>query len=179
MPTATLVSQATLTNLGPLTTTFTQAASCATVASNVVYGFREHPEAIAYSSDCTFTPYTDCLPSYDLSRVSPISEAATPALRSITYYSPGIYCPSGWSTVGVAAKAGDGLLSTTGIFNPTSLLSTPLPTVFVAAVPVINVLMEVIDKGETAVLCCPGFVPPPTPQLGAGSIIADMTPVAP
>ena len=64
MPTVTEISQITFQNGGALTTTFTPAPSCATVSSNVVFGLTSRPTQIWYQSDCTFTPYTGCLPFY-------------------------------------------------------------------------------------------------------------------
>ena len=162
MPSTSVVSQVLLENFGALTTTFTQAPSCATVASNVMLAMKSDHAAFPYIADCTYTHYTDCLPSYDPSRVSSLSTAVNAPSGALMYYSPGIYCPRGWSTVGVAVREGDGSLSTTGIFNPTSLLSTTLRTAtdeFLVEYPPMNILMEAMDRGETAALCCPGYVP--------------------
>jgi hypothetical protein len=160
MPTSTL-SQYSLVNFGPLTTTYTAPASCATVASNVAFGFKDAPSIIPFSADCTFTSYGSCLPSgsgLDSQILS--SQTEVQLFRYIDYFSPGISCPNGWATVGVAAKATDGSVSSTGAFSVELGFSTAKPTgvLNVLVNPPINVLMAAMDPGETAVLCCPRFV---------------------
>lgn len=76
----------------------------------------------------------------------------------IDYYSPGIVCPSGYETVGIASKLSGGNVSSSGAaFDPPAM-----PTVSGIAVdlydPAPNVLLEAMFERETAILCCPRYV---------------------
>lgn len=63
----------------------------------------------------------------------------------IPYYSPGLYCPADWVTVGVASWNGDDRFSS-GVLKPTKISEKMAPG---------ELLLDVLDKSETAVLCCP------------------------
>ena len=64
------------------------------------------------------------------------------------YFSPGIACPSDWTTAGVATKDSAGSLTSSGIF-------TPLVPFFAPDLYPPNVFIEAMAPDQTAVLCCP------------------------
>ena len=153
MPSASTFAHVALNNLGPLTTTYTAPASCATGTARVNIAFLTTPHALfEYSPDCTGQPVGDCVPSG--AAIDSLASAAltTPAANAVFYYSPGLVCPSNWATMGAVAKAADGKFSTSGAFSAT----TPIPTRFFD--PPLNIIMNAMDPGETAVVCCPRFV---------------------
>ncbi|KKY29565.1 hypothetical protein UCDDA912_g10503 [Diaporthe ampelina] len=73
---------------------------------------------------------------------------------TLGYYSPGLACPSGWDTVGVATKSEGGNITSSGpgFTNPTPI--DEMDTVYVDNVGS-NVLLAGMDEGDAAVLCCP------------------------
>lgn len=156
MPTVSTLSELTFSNLGPLTTTFTAPSSCSTIDS----GFT----AVAYKQDVTAILYdTSCEVEYDGWDCYPEGSAPSPTVTTVnladtfkyTYFSPGIYCPSGWKTVGVASRDGDKPVTSSGAFANDTVIPTHIAGVFPNAA---NVLMQALDPSETAVLCCPRYV---------------------
>lgn len=72
------------------------------------------------------------------------------------YFSPGLDCPAGWNTVGVAARDADSSLSASGLLEPTTTVQSPslIPHWENAA----TLFVDLLDPGETAVVCCPRYV---------------------
>lgn len=93
----------------------------------------------------------------DTSAVSSFAQQ-TSLTGNIVYHSPGLYCPSGWTTAGVAQRAGDGALSTSGIFTELSKALSIAEKQDLRFNPDMNLLLGALDKGETAAVCCPRFV---------------------
>jgi hypothetical protein len=170
MPTATSAFQYALHNLGPLTATFTAAPTCATLTNFVHLGLATAPQAAVFRNDCDGSNQRSaagCLPSGSVLD----SQFATALYTKVgnydlNYFSPGLACPSGWTTAGSAAKgtASDTPIVTSGVFAapsgfPSGFTVGPnterAPKVFN---PVNNVLMGALDPGETAVACCPEYV---------------------
>lgn len=152
MPTVSTLSELTFSNLGPLTTTFTAPSSCSTIA-----GFT----AVAYKRAVTDFLYdTSCVVNYDDWDCYPEGSAPSPTVTIVnpaeafqySYFSPGIYCPSGWKTVGVASRDGDQAVTSAGAFANDTVIPTYIAGVFPNPA---NVLMQALDPSETAVLCCP------------------------
>ncbi|KXJ94789.1 hypothetical protein Micbo1qcDRAFT_202601 [Microdochium bolleyi] len=157
MPVSTVLSQATFTNLGPLTTTYTAPASCYT-PTNVYLGWKLQPQFLAWGQDCAALPYppaSDCIPEGSVWDADLGSETTT---NHFFYHSPGIVCPKSWTTAGVAFRIGEGALNTTGVFNPTPT-SIPPGVDYSPGSPIINPLwnigLENLDADETMVACCP------------------------
>lgn len=123
MPSITSISHFTLTNLGPLTTTWTAPQSCAT-KTNIVYLAQTLAPANAwYSPDCLIHPPGDCYPG-GASQIDDIYKAFESVIVAgpIPYYSPGLHCPDTWTTAGIAVKDGNGtLVSSSGLFAPTAI----------------------------------------------------------
>ncbi|KAK1749773.1 hypothetical protein QBC47DRAFT_129662 [Echria macrotheca] len=147
MPTATTISQWSLTNWGPLTTTFSASPSCATAGISFIAPKSNLGQGM--SADCAVaTVGAACYPSGSQLDAAESKAFTQPGLLQAGYFSPGLACPSGWQTVGIAAKGSSGV-SASGIFvasaHPDSLLFNPVVNVFTAA----------LDAGETAAACCP------------------------
>ncbi|KAJ4393322.1 hypothetical protein N0V93_002530 [Gnomoniopsis smithogilvyi] len=171
MPAATQVASWTLSNIGPVTTTFTPAPSCSG-PYNVEIGM--YREAFAgenitslvssfelYGPPCTdaVAPLANCIPSGSLvdsqrNAFTSTHSGAPNTHYRIDYYSPGLICPSGYSTVGHATKSTSGAVSSSGpAFVPENedfwLANNPLEDL----AP--NILLQNLFEGESAVLCCP------------------------
>ena len=162
MPTATSLSGYSLFNNGPLTTTFTAPASCSTAYETMI-GDAETPTAIEWLAlagpTCGYIAPADCNPSGSvIQSIDSSALGANPtADQIIVYHSPGLICPSGWVTVGAAAKINPTSTSISGVFN----ISVSLPTVnspIVTFLPELDVVLAALDPGETAALCCPRSV---------------------
>jgi len=160
MPSATSVPQFSLTNLGPLTTTFTADAACATSGGTQI-GLQSPAGAALFPTECTVSTLGPCFPSgskVDARASSIFSQVGNFAIH---YFSPGIVCPSGWSTAGVVVKSADGSVSTSGIFEAPAALKASKPAEELGLNrlfnPVVNVFTAAIDPGETGVVCCPTY----------------------
>lgn len=154
MPSVSSLSQDVFNNLGPLTTTYTAPASCATLTNNYVLSSADI-WGYQYRPDCNTATSTlgDCLPSGSALDAQYASASNRPSNHwTINYFSPAVDCPSAWTTVGVAARDGGGSLSSEGVFT------TGEPRVrdgqYVSADPA-NVLMTALARDETVVMCCP------------------------
>jgi hypothetical protein len=156
MPTATTFSGYSLTNNGALTTTFTAPASCSTAYATML-GAATDPTLLQWAAQCDWLPPADCNPSGAAIRsIDSSAEGSNPtADMIIVYHSPGLICPSGWATVGAAAKLNPTSTSVSGAFN----LSTAIPTSphFIFFEPALDAFVAALDPGETAVVCCPRF----------------------
>ena len=147
----------TVTNFGPLTTTYTAPASCATETRHIFYGNASSPAMIYAQPTCGWPPYDDCYPSgkkYD--NLQDIVYSA-PSRNYIWYFSPGIACPSGWTTAGTLLLAGTTTTDTHdrhGVFteDPHHYHPTEVP---IAGFPLGRQWHEILDPGETLAYCCP------------------------
>lgn len=129
----------TFANLGPLTTTFTPAPSC-TASNRVVLGYVNPDVVIEFAAQCTsaFNYYTDCIPPFTTETVAPTPTFTPTSYEDYeeyvenminwegagAYYSPGLYCPSGWATVGMAARDASSSLTSSGVLVPTETTTT-------------------------------------------------------
>ena len=160
MPTATSLSGYGLFNNGPLTTAFTAPASCSTAYQTFI-GDAETPGDIEFlvpaGTTCGYIAPADCNPSGSVIQ-SIASSAMGPdptAGNIIVYHSPGLVCPSGWETVGAAAKLNLTSTSISGAFNISVALPTATIAGFVEFLPPLDAVLAALDPGETAALCCP------------------------
>jgi hypothetical protein len=158
MPTATSLSGWSLFNIGPATTTFTAPASCATAYRTMIAPATDpgHPE---WNVHCPWVPPADCNPSGSIvqSIISSAEGTNPTAGLFIVYQSPGIVCPSGQATVGVAEKYSPTSTSISGAFNLSN--DNPSGDIDVFFEPQVDAFLAALDPGETAVLCCPRFTP--------------------
>jgi hypothetical protein len=158
MPTASSILGYSITNWGPLPTDFALPASCLSTTNWGIArtGLPEAPIFIDCNQDtdalCAPTP-TD---SNALETVVAINDIPGDGLIG-PYYSPGIACPADWTTVGVAIR-GKSTVSRSGI------VAVPTGTEDVGPAPTFynnhDVLIDLLDVGETAVWCCPEYVSP-------------------
>jgi hypothetical protein len=160
MPTATRVSEFAITNFGPLTSTFTPAPACATSTQILQLAFSGTPTLLAYNVQCAVpTVGSACFPSEAQLDARVSSVWSDPGNNFLGYFSPGLACPSGWTTAGIAAKDGDGKVTTTsGIFErpkDADAMATATGAATEFFNPQMNVLTAVIDAGETVAVCCP------------------------
>lgn len=170
----------TFTNLGPLTTTFTPAPIC-TASNRIGLGYI-HPEdggaVIVLSAQCTseFDYVTGCIPSTTTERtVTPTPTFTATSYEDIeeymesmvdwegfgAYYSPGLYCPSGWATVGMAARDASSSLTSSGILVPTATTTTTKYSTDDFYYYMMNredpasVLKGILEPRQTMAMCCP------------------------
>lgn len=130
----------TFTNLGPITSTFTPAPSC-TGPDRVGIGY-VNPTGdilnVEFLTQATTkfdfdscTPTTTPPPTESESVMTTIHHPNKQQISEFMahqvswrawghYYSPGLYCPSGWETIGVVARDGGSSLSSSGIYVPTT-----------------------------------------------------------
>ncbi|KAF3765657.1 hypothetical protein M406DRAFT_329546 [Cryphonectria parasitica EP155] len=164
MPTATSIASWGLRNLGPLTTTFTPAPSCTShseiwIVSDYTYSDSAMWDYVGHICGTAFASAAGCVPSGSAVDSDYAAYTAAPSASSAEYYSPGLVCPSGWSTIGLATKVDNGSVETTGpAFVSSFPTSGPLVDLDYLENPLGNAMVEAMDAGETAVLCCPsGF----------------------
>ncbi|EXA43063.1 hypothetical protein FOQG_15791 [Fusarium oxysporum f. sp. raphani 54005] len=150
MPTSTEFFGVTAYNLGPLTTTFSAPSACATGTDHHVIVNASEPEMVWGYPTCGFQDRGSCMPSgksYDSLR-----SVTTPLNRAwYHYYSPGIACPSGWTTAGTMIKEGESSLSVSGVFSSRIQAST---TGAVQLEPA-DFWAEIMNVSETIAYCCP------------------------
>lgn len=166
MPTVTQVSNHSVVNIGPLTTTSTAPASCTRGLMGValsIYPFLG-PRGVAMESCLTSRrSSSDCWPSG-----SALDEDWTSNSRGmdhgafpIHYYSPASICPSGWATVGSVVRDGDDQVTSTWEFEPVATswykqAFGPQGGGFYAGPH--HVWAQALDRGETGIACCPRSV---------------------
>lgn len=142
-----------LSNVGPLTTTFTPPPSC-TSSPLIAYADPSTSAWYHYVS-CQFS-IPGCTPSGTSGLSSTASENF--AVATIPYYSPGYICPSGWKTVGTAVhQPGDTdsswTPSVTGAFQTAADWTNAHVDEHYLAPP--YALANGLEPGETAIGCCP------------------------
>ncbi|KAM0433304.1 hypothetical protein ACHAPT_004180 [Fusarium lateritium] len=127
MPSLTEYFGHTITNFGPLTTTFTAPSSCAAQttgrimfanASNLAQHFGNPTCGGGYVGECipSGSAYDDYVSTY----------WETPVHAWYPYHSPGLVCPSGWSTVGTFARTGNtSSVDASGVFTKDPLEGYP------------------------------------------------------
>ncbi|KAJ5729257.1 uncharacterized protein N7483_003765 [Penicillium malachiteum] len=175
MPSVSVLSQMTFSNLGPLTTTFTAPSSCSTLGRTGI-GLTDFPTGIFWDTNCSIDPSNpepswSCFPEGSAPSPTATQVSANDYLQ-VSYFSPGLYCPSGWKTVGAAVRDGDSI-SSNGAFN---YYTTPIPTSIPGAFPdEANLLMQVLADGETAALCCPSSMTGQT-DIGCYATLPSYTP---
>ncbi|KAF4336849.1 hypothetical protein FBEOM_9308 [Fusarium beomiforme] len=154
MPTATEYFGISVTNIGPLTTTYTPPPSCTTVTTDhLIYVLQSSLEAAAGPPDCEIDPVGNCLPSGSAID-SFIKEYNHPKSGQgiHAFHSPGIQCPRGWTTAAVLAhgdKTGSEVRS--GIFTTTVRPNISMPVQMGSD----EWWLKVLEPSETLAWCCP------------------------
>ncbi|KAJ5165552.1 uncharacterized protein N7500_007382 [Penicillium coprophilum] len=151
----------TFENYGPVTTTFTPAPSC-TATDRLSLAFIDYDRTLdQFQVACpTSTSDWDCMPPGTTTSATWYDEKKWVA--SAGYYSPGLYCPSGWETIGKAVRD-DKSLSTSG-FLTTSEKKIPYYE------EPVTLLASLLKPSETLALCCPSSMTP----NGIGECIAQV-----
>jgi hypothetical protein len=152
MPSIATTDGYTFTNWGPLTTTFTAPASCATATGNYMLGLNNTAPVWEYAVQCSTVGYGDCISTGTVS-LSTISNENPTTLETQAYFSPGLYCPSGWATRGTAVRGSDNGLSSSGILSPSTMVL--IPTCIPQWKNPATLLMTLLNLSETLVMCCP------------------------
>ncbi|KAK8105099.1 hypothetical protein PG999_008458 [Apiospora kogelbergensis] len=170
MPSATTLSNLSFHNAGPLTTTYTAPASCASAdPDHMMMGPRYLPGNFQYGV-CA-TEKGDCYPSGSAIDALNAKDSLQADAR-LDYFSPGLHCPHGWTTVGAATKNAEGVITSSGpaftfpsttqtleIDRTTSTLHTTktarLEDVSFFGYPARHALLGAMDRGETVIMCCP------------------------
>ncbi|KAL4862726.1 hypothetical protein BDV12DRAFT_39075 [Aspergillus spectabilis] len=135
----------TFSNLGPLTTTFTPAPTCTssdqmaigiiTTAANNEYLSLDWQVQCSSSIDSekecmpatTPAPTTTAPPSFDDMTNEELEEyydSKVYYLGQGSYYSPGVYCPEGWETIGMAGRDASSVLTSSGFLATTPTATT-------------------------------------------------------
>lgn len=163
MPSITVTDGYTFNNWGPLTTTFTAPASCATGTGNYKIGVNMTFPFFEFEAQCSTVGFGDCLPTGTVSQPTTL-DLNPNAMYDQAFYSPGLDCPSGWATVGAAARGNDKSLAWSGILSRPSPTTTYTGPTFSGPISVarlqnpVSLLAELLDPNETLVMCCPRFV---------------------
>ncbi|KAJ5988346.1 hypothetical protein N7481_003556 [Penicillium waksmanii] len=152
MPSISLTEGYTFTNWGQLTTTFTAPASCTTATGNYMIGLNTTAPVMEYAIQCSTLGYGDCIPSGTVSHFTTINDNPK-AVYNEAYFSPGLYCPSGWTTKGIAIRDADKSLSSSGVLSSGTRVS--MPTFIPQWQNPATLLMDLLDPSETLVMCCP------------------------
>lgn len=148
MPTTTDILGAVPTNVGPLTTAFAQPTSCLDSRSTWIgASFRGSTKLIG-APTCGGPTRSDCYPS-GAKRESAYS--ATTDRSLLPYYSPGLECPSGWTTAGTTAAGGQAA----GIFTTNMFPRNGQDSDFPQSAPYPAKFAFMLDPSETLVWCCP------------------------
>ncbi|KAF2474040.1 uncharacterized protein BDR25DRAFT_216579, partial [Lindgomyces ingoldianus] len=138
----------TRSNLGPLTTTFTPPAHC----TRPVVGCTTCSSAWAAQSCFSYNPTSKGAMDDTACWPKATSYPRAPPLAGLGFYSPGLLCPTGYTSACSAASRAPG---------------DDLRTVIDNNGPVSNSFQFPLIAGETAVGCCPtGFTCTPYTQYG-------------
>lgn len=145
----------TFANYGPVTTTYTPPPTCTATdkyrLGAITYG---HPVYDFAQVACPSTADWDCVPSGTASAsiTAPVNADGQRYVAAGGYYSPGLYCPSGWATVGLMARDASSSLSSSGVLSASHTNSAmEMP----AAVDPATYLAGLLKPSETVALCCP------------------------
>lgn len=145
-------SGAVLTNVGPLTTTFSASPSCASAKPQygVVDDWLDDGQLNFLRTTCgPYTRTAGCAPS--ASKLNQIDTEAleTPKLQGLVpYFSPGLSCPAGWTSAVVASSASHAV-SATGLSDDYESISGLFLT---------DILLGALEEDETLVWCCPRYI---------------------
>lgn len=148
MPEETARAGISFSNYGPLTTTFTPAPSCTTTDRIELASIRRGVTDVQYTVSCYTTSDWDCRPPGTTTSARTYNESEW--YGTAGYYSPGLYCPSGWTTVGMATRdwtsvSTSGFIAVTTAKNP--YFEEPA-----------TILASLLSRHETMALCCPRCV---------------------
>lgn len=159
MPSITTSDGFTFNNWGPVTTTFTPPASCATATNNMRIGLKNTDFFWPYADQCSTVGYYNCIPTGTV-QVTTTMDPNPQHVMDLSYFSPGLNCPAGFNTVGLASRGSDSSLSASGLFATTAPTAAPEPgeTNMAQWQDPMSLFLGLLDAGETAFACCPTYV---------------------
>lgn len=113
--------------------------------------------AAYYKQNCDVSKLGECFPSgKELDdALSAASTKANNDRATIAYFSPASQCPDSYTTAGSAHRGSDGNVTSSGVFVPPVVTSGLRSGGLIGYNPPLNVLMEVLDEDEIAIVCCP------------------------
>lgn len=153
MPSST-VWGAELTNLGSLVTTFTPAPSCTGISNLAVAVQNPDTLVLAGYLGCDAPKVTGCAP-HASNLLDLYSTAKNKAGAHLAYYSPGLVCPSGWTTAG-SIVGPSGWSSASGAYTQSHF---PYPDRFPGDIPQrlnpLDQYVTALEESETLAWCCP------------------------
>ncbi|KAL4900138.1 hypothetical protein BDW74DRAFT_171059 [Aspergillus multicolor] len=156
MPTTTSTLGWTLANWGTAPSTWT--SSDCTPSPQIYYAEPDDDDIPELFASCPSTAYDSCLPRP--SNTDLLDEYLSNQ-RNVPYWSPGANCPSGWKTVGSAARTGSADdVSSSGIFTVGAVQTGGWDFDDVVDDDYIQLGLHdafgaLLDASETAVACCP------------------------
>ncbi|KAJ0416335.1 hypothetical protein BJY00DRAFT_291779 [Aspergillus carlsbadensis] len=169
----------TFSNLGPLTTTYTPSAHC-TASDQMLLGYLNTMPtyggniAPGWNVQCTteISYWGDCMPT-----TTEASTTTPPAFTGTTeeeyeeyldaeiewegyeiYYSPGLHCPAGWTTIGMIGRDAGDTTTSSGILSPlvsTTQTENPMTSGYYDYEDPASVMKSIIEPRQTMALCCP------------------------
>ncbi|KAF4994095.1 hypothetical protein FGRMN_6010 [Fusarium graminum] len=154
MPSATEYFGATLTNFGPLTTTYTAPSSCLTATTDhIVYALENTIQAVVGSPKCDADPYGGCIPSGSVLDSMLDNNFGRQSGQGFQYYySPGVYCPHGWTTAAVLAHGPKtDSEERSGFFTATPRTGWSDPV----GMRQDEYWLNILEPSETVAFCCP------------------------
>ncbi|KAI8717318.1 hypothetical protein NCS52_00807100 [Fusarium sp. LHS14.1] len=156
MPSLTEYFGHTITNFGPLTTTFTAPSSCATETTDRVFFANATNLAMQWGfPKCKGGYVGDCFPSGSAYDDYVTTYWERPIQQWYPYFSPGLVCPQGWSTVGTFALAGNtSSANADGVFTKDPHDGFPRRGVQPWLSPE-ELWSNALKPSETLVYCCP------------------------
>lgn len=148
----------TLVNAGPLTSTFTPPAACTRPLNHGIDlvlsdGFTAH-WSTSCGQDTKAKRQSQCRPS-ESAWVNAASSDYSKDGHKRTYFSPGLACPSGWTTGGVAVLGQHSTVSSSGGGFPTK---SPPPWQPFQTLPFASYFVDNMEVFETMAFCCPRYV---------------------
>ncbi|CEN61079.1 hypothetical protein ASPCAL07745 [Aspergillus calidoustus] len=189
----------TFSNLGPLTTTFTPSAHC-TASDQMVLGYLNTMPKYGgniygeWNVQCTteINYEADCMPT-----TTEASTTTPPAFTGTSeedyeeyldaeiewegyqvYYSPGLHCPKGWTTIGMIGRDAGDKTTSSGILSPlvsTTQTENPMTSGYYDYEDPASVMKSILEPQQTMALCCPSGMTADT--AGACySFVKDYTP---
>lgn len=102
----------------------------------------------AYTVQCTKEDFPECVPT---ATVTVTTSTKKYGGGVGAYYSPGLYCPSGWKTVGMAARDEKKDLTMSGAVTVETGYGYPWGWEDYAP----TLLADLLEPSQTLALCCP------------------------
>ncbi|KAJ4250172.1 hypothetical protein NW762_011987 [Fusarium torreyae] len=156
MPSLTEFFGYTVTNLGPLTTTYTPPPACTTeTTDHVIFANKTSLEFQFGAPTCGIQSVGKCFPSGAAYDDFLNNYWKSPKQGSQNYFSPGVVCPKGWTTAGTLAH-GDktGSAERSGLFTKDPWENYPSEYAKHQLAPD-SIWLDILDPSETLAYCCP------------------------